>query len=234
MKRAAALGLALASTAPPGAHGARPMVTDDARLADAGACQFETWVRRNDASTEYWAMPACNPWGGVELGFGAARTQAGAGGRFSDALLQAKTLLRPLREDSWGLAVTVGTYRHPVRVHDHRWPGDPYVNVPFSVSVLSDSWVAHVNAGAIRERDSGRTLGTWGFGHEVRLREDLFLTAEAFRADFGRPLYQVGLRHWVVRDRVQVDGSAGTRGGGSAREHGFTLGVHLQFPPFRP
>src|SRR5205085_4870162 len=120
---------------------------------------------------------ACNPWGGLELAFGAARTRAGGTSRFTDVVVQAKALLRPLDDNAWGLGIVAGTTRHPAREHDNGWPGDPFVNVPLSVAVLRDTWFAHFNAGAVRERESGRTLGIWAFGNEVRLREDVFLTA---------------------------------------------------------
>ena len=42
IRPAALLGVACAL---PNAHGARPMVTDDARIVDPKACQVETWVR---------------------------------------------------------------------------------------------------------------------------------------------------------------------------------------------
>jgi hypothetical protein len=232
MRPARGILLAMACALPHVAQAARPMTTDDARLAEAGACQLETWVRRNEGSTELWAMPACNPWGGLELGFGAARTHAGGKSRFTDEVLQAKTLLRPLGEESWGLALAAGTTRHPARASSNGWPGDAYLNVPLSVPVLRETWIAHFNAGAVRQRDTGRTLGTWSFGNELRLRNDSFLTVEAFRSDFGGPFYQVGFRHWVVRDRVEVDGSVGTRAGAFADGRWFTLGLHLQFPPF--
>jgi hypothetical protein len=34
-------------------HAARPLITDDARIADPQACQLKTWMRRNQGSTEY-------------------------------------------------------------------------------------------------------------------------------------------------------------------------------------
>lgn len=48
------------------AHAARPMITDDARIVDAKACQVESWVKDNKGSTEYWAIPACNFTGNLE------------------------------------------------------------------------------------------------------------------------------------------------------------------------
>jgi hypothetical protein len=104
-----------------------------------------------------------------------------------------------------------------------------------SVAVLdADRWTAHFNAGAVRQRDTGRTLGTWGFGNEVRLGSRLFFIPEVFRSDFGRPFYQAGLRYWVVKDRVQVDATTGNRVTGDATTRWFSLGLRLLTPPFLP
>lgn len=54
------------------AHAARPMITDDARLTDAGACQVESWVHIHGNQHEFWALPACNPGGNLELTLGGA------------------------------------------------------------------------------------------------------------------------------------------------------------------
>lgn len=233
MRRAAALAIALA--VPAAAHAARPMVTDDARIVDAKACQLESWVRHDPDSTQLWALPACNPTGNLELTFGGARTREAGESRFTDNVLQAKTILRPLGDAGWGAALTLGTTRHPARETASGWPGDPYVNVPVSVVVLdAERWVAHFNAGAVRQRDSGHTLGTWGFGNEVHLARDLFFIPEIFRSDFGRPFYQVGLRYWVVKDRVQVDATTGNRMNGDDGTRWFSIGLRLLTPRFLP
>ena len=89
----AALALTLALTFVlrlPTAHAARPLITDDARLVDAKACQVESWVRTNKDSKEYWALPACNFTGNLELTFGGARTSEATGTRTTDIMLQGK------------------------------------------------------------------------------------------------------------------------------------------------
>jgi hypothetical protein len=47
------------------AHAARPFVTDDARVVDRGGCQIETFYKeqRKYSGSEFWFMPACNPFG---------------------------------------------------------------------------------------------------------------------------------------------------------------------------
>jgi hypothetical protein len=233
MRRRAIAAMALA--AGPAAHAARPMITDDARNVDAKACQLESWMRHEQDSTQLWALPACNPAGDLELTFGGGRTRADGQGRFTDNVLQAKTVVRPLAGSAWGLALTVGATRHPARESASTWPGDPYLNVPLSLVVLdADRWVAHLNAGAVHQRDSGRTLGTWGFGNEVRLGADLFLIPEIFRSDFGRPFYQAGLRYWIVKDRVQVDATTGNRVDGGSGTRWVSVGLRLLTPAFLP
>jgi hypothetical protein len=57
----------------PQAQAARPMVTDDACIVDAKACQLESRVKSNHGSAEYWAQPACNFTGNLEVTLGGAR-----------------------------------------------------------------------------------------------------------------------------------------------------------------
>ena len=71
MLKPAALPFALALLAfADAASAARPMITDDARLTDAGACQLETWAHLHSRQKEWWALPACNPGGNFEFMYG--------------------------------------------------------------------------------------------------------------------------------------------------------------------
>src|SRR4051812_9136982 len=154
------------------------MITDDARLVDAHACQVEAWTRRSHDADEYWVMPACNFTGNLEIMFGGARTRTDEGSAFSDNVLQGKTVLKTLETGGWGLALTLGTVRHPDREKANGWPGDTYLNVPVSLSFVEDRWIAHFNGGAMHRRDEKRTVPTWGFGNELELREDLHFIPE--------------------------------------------------------
>jgi len=224
---------ALAAAGSYPAQAARPMITDDARVVDARSCQVETWMRHNEDSTEYWALPACNPWGNLEITFGGARTHDAEGDAFTDHVLQAKTVLKRL-ESGWGAALTLGTNRRAHRESANGWPGDAYVNVPFSVPVKGDAWIAHVNVGAQHRRDEGRTLATWGFGNEVRLRDDLYFIPEIFRNEHGRPFYQLGVRYWAVKGVLQVDATFGNRAVSDADEHWVSIGLRILTPAFLP
>ena len=210
------------------------MITDDARIVDAKACQVETWVKRNVESTELWALPACNPWGPVELTFGGARTNEGGSSHLTDTVIQAKTLFRPYEPGGWGVGLAVGALRRVRRETANDWPGDAYLYVPLSFAVGSDDLVMHVNAGAARHRDEGRTQGTWGVGAEARLSPRLYFIPETFGNDRGRPFFQAGLRLWLVPDRMQVDATYGNRLAADSRERWFSIGVRLLSPPWFP
>jgi hypothetical protein len=216
------------------AEGARPMITDDARIVDSKACQVESWVKRNRDSTEFWALPACNPTGNVELTFGGARTRENGEDAFTDHVVQAKTIFHALEPNGWGIGLAAGTIRHPRRDVANGWPGDMYFYIPASFSYADDFWVLHLNAGVTRRRDQDRNLATWGVGNEVKLRDDLFLIPEVFRSDFGHPFYQVGLRYWIVKDRLQTDMTFGNRATSDTAERWFSIGLRILSPPFLP
>lgn len=216
------------------AGAARPMITDDARIVDPKACQVEAWARSNRDSTEFWALPACNPLGGFEVTFGGARVREDGTSQFTDEQVQVKALFRPYEPGGWGVGLGVGTIRHPHREVASGWPGDTYFYLPVSVAAGSDDWVVHVNAGAVRRRDEDRTIATWGLGNEIRLRHDLYFIPEVFALDRGRPFYQVGLRYWLVKDRWQMDATYGNRAVSDTQQRWFSIGVRLLSPPFLP
>ena len=209
------------------AHAARPMITDDARVVEAKGCQVESWVRRNRDSTEYWLLPACNPTGNLEITAGGARTNEAGTTRTTDQQVQAKTLFKALQPDGWGAGLAVGTVGHPGA---HR---DSYAYVPVSLSFLRDRIVLHGNAGMLRAPDDRRTKATWGLATEVQLDGRNAIVAEAFSQGAGA-FHQLGLRHWLVANRVQVDATYGNRNGGGTSERWFSLGLRLLSPPILP
>ena len=79
---------------------ARPYFTDDARITPAGGCQVESWAQKHTprgGGTEFWALPACNPGGNLEITAGLNRLPGeGAEPWNGNALVQVKTLLRTL------------------------------------------------------------------------------------------------------------------------------------------
>jgi len=213
------------------AHAARPMNTDDARIVDAKACQLESWVKHPKGRTEFWAQPACNFSGNLELTVGAALTNEQGATHNSARLLQAKTLLKPLQPNGWGLGLAAGMQRDP-RAEAGRGH-DLYAYVPASFSWRDDAVVLHTNVGWLREQGTRRDRVTWGLGTEIHLHGPTWLVAETYGQGSDKPLLQLGVRHWLVPDRVQIDATYGNRiGEGSQRW--FSLGLRLLTPAFLP
>src|SRR5262245_57302236 len=142
------IAIALALLVPPApARGARPMMTDDARWVDPGACQVEAWQKVNRGSRERWAFPACNP-GWLEITAGGNDLPDENGGRMNDYVVQGKKIFRHLELNGYGYGLAVGAFFH----------GDPqpgqgqlktaYFYVPMSKSFIDDRLIVHVNLGA--------------------------------------------------------------------------------------
>lgn len=215
------------------AHAARPLLTDDARIVAPKACQVESWVRRNRDSTEYWALPACNPTGNLELTLGGAATHDdGVATRVTDVLFQGKTIFKPLEPNGWAIGLAVGGIRHPADV-GHHTIGEMYAYVPASFSFLDDRVVVHTNAGWLHDRDERNDRPTAGVGTEARLTRNTWLIAETFDQGFGTR-YQLGVRHWIVPDHVQVDVTYGSRYTHAAENRWFTIGLRLLSNAFLP
>ena len=232
----AALAAASVLTASVAAHAARPMVTDDARIVDAKACQLESWVRADrDGGEEFWALPGCNPFGGFELTLGGASLAPEGGDRRVALQAQVKTLLRPLQPDDWGVGFAVGTL-HTRASGASGAKREPYFYVPASLSIDGDRLFLHANLGAARlERGVSRDVrATWGVGIEAALTARLSLVAETYGVGGERAQAQLGLRAWIVPDRVQVDATVGHQGGPDGAGTWASIGLRLLSRPFLP
>ena len=214
-----------------GVQAARPMNTDDARVVDDKSCQLETWVKHIEGRNEFWAQPACNFSGNLELTVGAAWMRHSGDKQRGAELVQGKTLFKQLQTNGWGWGLAMGLS------HDPRSGAggghDTYAYVPVSISLADDKVVLHTNVGWLREQDTRRNRMTWGVGSETQLSQRNWLIAEFYGQGTGRPLYQVGLRHWLVPERMQIDTTYGNRLGG-AGGHWVSIGVRLLSPPFLP
>lgn len=232
MRAARLSALLLLLTLPGLALAARPLVTDDARIVDAKACQLETWIKRHGGTLEYWAVPACTPVDNVEITAGGAlawERGGEAGRRFDSALLQFKTLLRPFDERTWGMGLVAGALEHPYESSDLL--GSFYTYAPISLALAPDI-ALHLNPGWLYERNSDRRALTWGAGGEVGLTPHIQWIGETYGEEGDGNYYQAGFRFWVVPEHVQIDTTYGNRFGGG--ESFWTFGLRLISLPFLP
>jgi hypothetical protein len=215
--------LAALYTAATTAHAGRPLAIDDATITNAKGCELETWMQKSGAETEYWSLPNCNVNGNLELTLGAVRVTGDDSGRTA-VFMQAKTLLKPLQTNGWGAGLAVANQYDAEKNVD----GVLSVNVPVSFSFDDDRILVHVNSGFMHKRDGGRDVATWGTGAELQLTERTGVTSEVYRQDVGKPFFQFGIRHQLIRNRMQIDASYGDRlrGNGSA-DRFFSIGIVL-------
>ena len=112
--------------------------------------------------------------------------------------------------------------------------GDVYVNIPLSASFADDKFVLHTNLGAIHDRNEERNRLTWGVGSETQLNSNLQLIAEIYGDDRTRAFHHLGLRYWLVTDRLQIDTTYGNRFSSQNEDRWFTIGLRLLSKPILP
>ncbi len=219
---------AVVLAAAPAAQAARPFVTDDARTVDRDGCQVETFVKRQRRfeESEFWFLPACNPWGAEltaghlrvnsEVNSGVAGTSAGD---TRTTVLQAKMLLKPLATNGSGFAFTLGTFIGSAT--------SPYFNTIGSFSFADDRVVLHANLGGIRDNVANLSRGTWGIGAEVLLAAPRWYgILESYGQRGEKPTLHTGLRFWIVPNRMQLDTTVGMQQASPERRFG-TVGLRI-------
>lgn len=197
---------------------ARPFVTDDARLTNAGNCQLESWARIYPESRELWALPACNPTGNLEFTFGAGGAHTHGQPASSDFVFQLKTLLKPLERNDWGVGLAAGKVQHPGVNPGPNQLGNHYAYVPLSMSLADDSIIIHGNLGWLHDKESRKESMTWGLGSEVVMNPRLLGILEVFGDERARPFAQIGVRYSIVPNLFQIDATLGRQLDG-IREH---------------
>lgn len=225
--------LLLLYAVPAVAQAARPFVVDDARIVERGACQVESWFKRNPGSEELWALPACNPFG-VELTAGAGFLATRSRGEYDqrDYQLQGKFLFRELTVNDWGWGLAVGAVRHADINLRQNLLANYYFYVPVSKSYWDDKIVLLTNIGAIDNRDENRRGVLWGVGGEFYLTPRFMLLSEIYGATGFDRFSQAGVRYWVVPNHVQIDSTYGFQLNGTDRTEWFTVGLRLISKPF--
>jgi hypothetical protein len=207
------------------AQAARPFMTDDARLTTEGSCQLESWTRSYANRSEYWALPACNPTGNFEITAGGGQFRSDGQAHTHDRVLQAKTLLRPLQSNNWGLGLAVGRVWHPAAQPGPNNLGSTFVYLPMSVSRRDDQLVFHANLGWVQDAQSRLNSTTWGGGAEYWVHPQVMVIAEAFGDDRQKPFVQSGVRFSVIPGVFQLDITRGTQPGGIGRQTWTSLGL---------
>lgn len=187
----------------------RPLATDDATILDPGDCQVEAWHQHGGGLRESWAMPACRV-GAWELAAGKGQSR--------NAALQAKTVLRGLQTNGWGLGLAIATQHGMTRQHT--------VNVPLTVSFAGDALLLHLNAGWMRPRGAP-SRATWSIGGEYAFAPRWSASLESYGSHHRPPTRQAGLRYALVEGRLDLDASVAKTPGAP---HQLALGMTWALP----
>ncbi|MCX8049671.1 MAG: hypothetical protein N3A55_08440 [Methylohalobius sp.] len=208
------------------AFAARPMITDDAGVVEAKACQVETWWQRQRKREEFWFQPACNFTGNLELSLG--EVLVWESGQDHSLLVQAKSLFKALADDGWGIGWAAGGL-----VALNGKGADFYAYVPVSLALAQDRLLVHVNVGWQHPQLIDRHQFTWGAGWDAAVTEHAHLVAEVFGQDLDPPGYQAGVYVWVIADRLHLNATYGGWISGSHKPW-VAIGVSWFSPPFWP
>ncbi len=204
---------------------ARPMITDDARIIDPQSCQLESWGKVSKNTEEYWALPACNPFGFFELTLGGSKFQGLDASGSSDRLIQAKTIFRELKTNDWSIGLALGRSEHLFKSDGHKH--DLYGYVPVTWSFDDDQKFLHLNLGALKNQTDSVTKKTWGLGMEYEIASRTYLIAETYGVEGVKPSYQAGVRHWLLPNKFQVDVTTGSKSQYTSDNRWFSIGIRL-------
>ncbi|MFZ6801680.1 autotransporter outer membrane beta-barrel domain-containing protein [Undibacterium sp. Di24W] len=191
----------------PSAIAGRPMIVDDAGVVANKTCQVESWRQKNLTGAEYWAVPACNLTGNLELAMGGARLVSNQMRSVNRFQMQGKTLFKTMDSNGWGAGLVFGNQFDP----SQGMVGDLYIRAPVSFSFREDQVIVHTNLGWSHNKNTKSDAATWGVGTEISLNSRTALTAEIYGQTQVKPSFQLGIRHTLIPDQLQLSVSYGDR-----------------------
>lgn len=210
---------------------ARPLNTDDANVVDPQSCQDESWIKKTKTSIERWVVPGCNFVGDTEISVG-ANFQSDTGlPRSQYHLVQAKKRWRVLEPGDWGISSTLGTLQQSGPMASDL-VNDVYLNVPITAAMGQDRF-AHLNVGWVKHQAQAYSAKTWGLAFEQPFNSHVVGILETYGEAKQSTKYQIGLRFWVIPQRVQLDTTLGNVWGNSPSpaQRWMSVGLRLLSPP---
>lgn len=194
----------------PAANAARPLVTDDAGILEAGECEIETFVERSRVRGEPaylggFVQPGCGIGLRTQLSLIGARTDGAPA--TTQAGFAGKTALIAPTESGAGL--TIGYSVEWSRPNGQSLRSDTGLLIAIATFPLKQNWLAHVNAGWQRIQQSRENTLFWGLAVERESAGDtrLDLMAETYRDGEASPWFAVGARYRAIDQRLSINGS---------------------------
>lgn len=211
------------------AHAARPLVTDDAGITSPRSCQVQSWAESGRGADKLWIAPACTVADRFELTLASGFAPVDGDADHVPLAAQLKT---PLARDLGGrvdVAISAAV-RHDVVPGVGGEFGAVALNLPATARAFEGELRVHVNAGLGWDGRRDRLLATYGTALELAPWHGLAPMVEVYGDQRTRPTAQLGLRWWLVADRVALDGSFGAPLG-RAHERIATFGIELFTTP---
>lgn len=222
----------LLNLASPFAEGGEPTVTDNAAIVTPKTCQLEAWSQSRHDGFEYWAQPACNFSGNVELSAGVARSHPHDDVASSAVQLQAKTVLFPRGDGAWAVGGAIGAGRDTGSPH-----GGPAFQAYDAKAIASwypsSDLEIDLNLGGANVYGQG-TFALAGAAIQYGIVKNLQLLGETYRDEPGRAKYQVGARYIVLPDRLEAYVSYANRFSAPSNQWSAIVGIRVQTPSLMP
>lgn len=209
---------------------ARPLITDDAAVVPARACQLEGWGERSRAASALWLQPGCSPFAATELSFGFGWLTADRGERLGLRRVQLKQRLAEAGEEQVGFALALGGEWAPGRDLRER-----FLNAIATVPLAGEAERLHLNLGFSSSREAGerRAVLTWAAAFE-RVFGESRIALESYGASGERPGWQLGYAYEWLPGKLQLDASLGAEFGRFRERRVLTLGLVFFSEPFLP
>ena len=203
-------GLLVSQLVTQDAFAGRPLLTDDAGVAERGTCQVESWSERQGPARAWVIAPACGVAAGVELGadYTVPRPRDEVRGEAGLALKwvpEAWKVESALGEVNWGLKLS-GAWQQPAGAS---WQSTGNALMGLISWKVGESFTVHSNIGWARDRSSAQSASLFNAALVWTPSERLLLVAEtqanSKRDVFGGTVVGLGARWWLVKDSLGLD-----------------------------
>ncbi len=211
------------------AFAGRPLLTDDAGVADRGTCQVESWAERHGSARSWVVAPACGVAAGLELVADytvprprdPVRAEAGLALKWVPEGWKVKS---PVGEIHGGLKLS-GAWQQPTAAG---WQPASSSLMGLVTWKTGESFTVHTNIGWARDRSSGQRALLFNAALVWTPLERLLLVAEtqvnSKRDVFGGTVMGLGGRWWLVQDTLGLDLTS-TRESVAGAKSVWTLGL---------
>jgi hypothetical protein len=210
-------------------HAGRPLSTDDATILGPKDCQLETWVDRSRVATGLLAAPACNFGGNFEWQVGASRTHAEGSGALSQTYVQGKTAFVSVDDNPWGVGLTAGVQRFPLRETESGWKQSLRARAR-EFPAWNRGSPAPPERGLVRNSERSATPPSGESPSRRRFPAIPFtVVGEVFGENASRPFYRLGGRWTQVARNLDVDLTYVARVPGERSRRKSCLGLYYKF-----